>query len=369
MKILFLSCSTGEGHNSAARAIMEAAARRAIDCELADPVAFGSEKATKVVAVCYNGMIRRVPQLFGAVYKVGDLFERTGIPSPVYFANALYAKALGDYIVKGGFDAVICTHLYGMEAMTAVRRQPGGAVPCYGVLTDYTCIPFFAETALDGYFIPHEDLRQELEGKGIPPQRICATGIPVGERFSNRIGRKAARNYLMIPEDRRVYLVMSGGIGVSGLGELCDALSRAESGAYTAYVLTGRNSDMQETLQKRYGGDRHIQVITFTEKVNMYMEAANVLLSKPGGLSSTEAAVSGIPMVHVMTIPGCETKNAEFFASRGMSVNASNVEEAVAQAMALAKGSEAAGRMVRSQRRWILPGAADRILDWVTGHA
>ena len=79
--------------------------------------------------------------------------------SPVYYANSKYAPGLREYIEGKGFDAVVSTHLFPMEALTAIRKKGGFNIPCYGVLTDYTCIPFFGETKLDGYFIPHEELR------------------------------------------------------------------------------------------------------------------------------------------------------------------------------------------------------------------
>ena len=84
-------------------------------------------------------------------YKAVVLYDSTGITSPVYYANASYAQCLYQYITENGFDAVISTHLYGMEALTAIKRKAIFDVPFYGVLTDYTLIPFLAETKLDGY--------------------------------------------------------------------------------------------------------------------------------------------------------------------------------------------------------------------------
>lgn len=367
MKLLILSCSTGEGHNSAAHALMECAAERGIDCEIADPIAFGSERARKVVAVCYNGMIQYVPRLFSVVYRAGNMFERTGIPSPVYFANRLYARRLGDYLKEGAFDAVICTHLYGMEAMTALRGE-GPTLPSYSVLTDYTCIPFIAETKSDGYFIPHEALRSELVEKGIPSDRLFASGIPVSRRFSEHAGQYNARKYLAIPQDTRAYLVMSGGMGSSNLASLSEALLKAEEGSFDVYVLVGRSDELRERLTHRFERTAHVHVITFTEKVNLYMEAADVLLSKAGGLSSTEAAVLGVPLIHTMVIPGREEKNAEFFASRGMSVYARDTCDAVRHAVKIARNQAAAEEMRARQRQYVRPDAARHILEEVLRH-
>lgn len=114
-----------------------------------------------------------------------------------------------------------------METLTAIRKSGDFTVPCYGVLTDYTCIPFLAETDLDGYFIAHEDLRAELVEKGIPSDRIIVTGIPVDEKFAHHMEKAAARNYLAIPQNQDVFLIMSGGIGV---GNAARSATRSSGG-------------------------------------------------------------------------------------------------------------------------------------------
>lgn len=98
MKVLILSCYTGEGHNSAARAVMEELQAHGIECEITDPVAFKSEKAQKFVSSFYNNMIKKTPAAFGALYKAGAIYDSTGITSPVYLLNAGYAENLNSYI-------------------------------------------------------------------------------------------------------------------------------------------------------------------------------------------------------------------------------------------------------------------------------
>ena len=241
MKILILSCNTGEGHHSAAKAIMDAAEARQIECELANPIAFKNEHAKRLVDAAYNNMIKRTPKLFGAVYKLGGMYDKTSLTSPVYYSTSLCAKALNKHIEDNNFDAVICTHLFGMEAMTAIRKRGLNSIPCYGVMTDYTCIPFFSETVLDGYIIPHADLTDEMVGKGIQRERIYPLGIPAGRKFSNHIGRSAARERLNIPDGYRVYLIMSGGVGCGNISTLCDEVLSTDDGEYIAYVLAGKN--------------------------------------------------------------------------------------------------------------------------------
>ena len=360
MKVLILSCHTGDGHNSAALAIAEALTAQGAQWELADPVAFKSERARRFVAGFYTGMVRKVPLAFGALYKVGRIYSNTGVTSPVYYANATYAGRLYDYIREQGFDAVISTHLYGMEAMTAVHNRYDAAFPSYGVMTDYTSIPFFSETVLAGYFVARCGIAGDLRSVHIPPERIFETGIPVGRKFRRRVPRAEAREQLGIPQEERMVLVMTGGVGCENMVSLCGLLAR---GPGRTYLLTGRNQSLRERVEGRFGSS--VVTLGFTDQVNLYMNAADVLITKPGGLSSTEAAVAEVPIVHFKAIPGCETCNAEFFSKRGMSYWAKSDAEAAEAAWGLASDPARAEAMRQAQRLWIQPDAADEIVKKV----
>lgn len=366
MKILILSCFTGEGHNSAAHALEEALLRSGAECQVTDPVAFAGEKAQHFISGFYNTLIRKKPGAFGALYHAGSLYSSSGAPSPIYWANSRYAQPLYDYIREQGFDAVISTHLYGMEAMTAIRNKLGADVPSYGVMTDYTCVPFFAETVLDGYFVPHRDVAAELERHGIAPEKVFVTGIPVSAAFREHVPQAEARARLGLSGDGKLYLLMSGGVGCENIRGLCDELLRSGGNDFTACVMVGRNQELKRELDGRYAGDGRIRTVSFTREVSLYMNAADAMVSKPGGLSSTEAAVANIPLVHFREIPGCETKNALFFSSRGMSVRAGSEREAVRLLEELAHDGERAERMREAQRRTVNPTAAEDILRQIT---
>lgn len=365
MKILILSCDTGEGHNSAAYAIAEACRKRGIDYTLGDPLDFGGEKTGAIVSSSYNGMIKKTPAAFSLLYKAGDIYSSTKLTSPVYLANSLYADSLKSYIVKNRFDAVICTHLFAMEALTAARKKTGFCIPCFGVLTDYTCVPFFTETKLDGYFIPHEDLRKEVADKGIPNDLIYGAGIPVSGRFASHMEKSMARDYLAIPQSKAVLMIMSGGVGCGNVIALCDELLKQSNEDYVAYVLVGRNRKLKEKMDRRYGDNDRIQSVAFTKKVNLYMNAADVMISKAGGLSSTEAAVANIPLVHLLVYTACESKNADFFASHELSVRAGSAKSAIAAALELIRNKEKAEKMRAMQRSCINPQAANDIVEKV----
>lgn len=366
MKILILSCDTGEGHNSAALAIAEVLDMKNIPYEMADPIAFHNQRASRIVASTYNNMIKKVPTAFNVIYKAGNLYSDMNLASPVYHANALCARDLQAYIDENNFDIVICTHLFAMEAMTAARRKMNSRTPCFGILTDYTCIPFFAETRLDGYFIPHENIRAESVKKGIPDRLIFSTGIPVSQKFTHHTDKGAAREHLNIPKSTAMFLIMGGGVGCGNILELCDELIRYD-GDYNAYILTGHNNELKEAIHERFRNYPSIHAVSFTREVNFYMNAADVMISKPGGLTSTEAAVANVPLVHILAYTGCEAKNIAFFSSMGMSVRADNPHAAIAAAWDLVKDREKAERICAMQRSCINPNAAEEIVSQIIG--
>ena len=368
MKVLLLSCSTGEGHNSAAHAVLNALENRGAECELSDPVAFQSDRAKKMVASAYNNLIKRAPSAFGAIYKAGAWYSSTSLPSPIYHANAHYAEKLYEYILKREFDVVVCTHLYGMEAMTAIYAKTKTKIPTYGILTDYTCIPFFAETNLTGYFIPHEDLASEMIDLGFSEDCLFSTGIPVDARFKEHISKEQARNYLSIPQNKKIALIMTGGIGSGDAVTLCRELCDRMDDETLVYVLCGRNIELKEKIRKKFDQGSRVEAISFTKKVNLYMKASDVLISKPGGISSSEAATIGIPLVHTMAIPGCETKNAEFFEKHGMSVNAPDLKFAAKSAIGLIDSPVKSIKMVEMQKSVIHSDATDKIVNKILGN-
>lgn len=363
MKVLILSCNTGQGHNSAAAAVKEALEERGAICEILDPLTFASRRSASRATGVYEGLTRRVPRLCGAIYKAGDWYSSSPLPSPVYYANSRYAAKLLRYLRENRFDAVVCTHLFAMEALTAIRKKYGMSIPCHFVLTDYTCVPFFAETRADSYFIP-VGLREEMVKKGLPPERILETGIPIDAKFGRKISKEAARRILGLPADKPMLLMMSGGVGCGNLVPICHRLLEQGEGDFTVCVLTGRNEKLRQRLTERIS-DPRVKTVPFTKKADLYMRACDVMISKPGGLTTTEAAALHTPLVGLIAYPGNETINARYFCDRGMALCADSAAEAAKAAWELVRCPEKAQAMRENQARQIPADAAGKIAERV----
>lgn len=365
MKILLLSCSTGEGHNNCARAVKEELEKRNAEVEFIDMLqTFGNSGPLSFDKIL-NRISTKTPEIFGAMYHAGAMYSATGVTSPVYLANTRHANQLGEFIEEKGYDAVVCSHLFPMESLTYLRRRGKCNVKIYGVLSDYTCIPFLAETELDAYFVPHEDVKKECIAAGIAEEKLVATGMPVSGKFLTKITKAEARDMLSLPQESKIYMIMTGGIGCGDAISLCKTLRRIPDENSLLCVLPGRNEELRASLENEFGG-KGVLAVPFTDKVAVYMRAADVLLSKAGGISSSEAAVLGVPFVHTMIIPGVETLNAEFFESHGMSLFAKNADEAARFADRLIYDKALADKMLAAQANTLPHDGAAKIVDFIT---
>ena len=355
MKILILSCNTGEGHNSSARALKKAMDSQGIECEVQDTLALISTDVSKNVSDVY--VYSTKSSLFEKAYRIGETVSswENSVKSPVYMANKLYAKKLYDKLTEGGYDAVICVHLFPAEALTALRRKARLDIPSVFVMTDYTCIPFIKETELDYYIVPHSHLIEECVKKGIPREKLRPYGIPVKSIFHNpKADRTEVRNQCILEfgymdPQKKWFLMMSGSMGFGHLQDTVKEILKQFGDKVEVIMVCGNNTELRTKLMKNFGGHSNVMALGFTDKVAMLMDACDVLFTKPGGLSSTEAAAKHIPIVHTSPIPGCETCNALFFHYHGMSYATTDIPEQVRAAGRLCFDESCRDAMISAQ--------------------
>ena len=373
MKILILSCNTGEGHNSCAKALQIAMQRRGITCEIQDTLALVSEGLSQRVGDAYLFSTRG--SLFEFVYKFGGFVSSNmdTWQSLVYGANRLYAKKLYDYIKTNHFDVVVCVHLFPAEAITALKRNMHLYIPSYFIMTDYTCIPFLQETDLNYYIIPHEHLIEEFVEKGLPREKIVPIGIPVDEKkFSTRLPKPKARTQIIqsisnsnLRSEGHWYLVMSGSMGFGNVEQLIAQLLQDIRHEDSIICVCGRNESLLHSLQEQFSEQRQLSLLGFTNQVSILMDASDVVFTKPGGITSTEAIVKNIPLIHTHPIPGLENHNAHFFHLHGMSYFTTDVQHQVAIAKRLCEDTHYRKRMLHNQRANANPHSSDDVINLI----
>ena len=326
MKILILSCNTGEGHNSSGKALKAALTRKGVNCDIIDTLSLKSESLSKAVSDLYECSIKI--GLFGLIYRFAQWYSSLQFKwkSPVYLFCMLFAKRLAHIIEDGDYDGVICVHLFPAEAITRIRRKYGQYVPSIFVMTDYTCIPILYETELDKYIIPHYSLTSEFVQKGLIRNKLQAVGIPVNEKtFNTRWPKAEAREFLNILYDWKEakgkwYLVMGGSMGFGNIIGLIKELESRIDRHDRIICICGKNDKLKRKISRKFSKDSSVKALGYTDKVSMLMDASDVLMTKPGGITSTEAIIKNIPLVHISPIKGLEEDNAAFFREMCMSV-------------------------------------------------
>lgn len=322
MKFLILSCNTGGGHNAAGFAMKQRLEAEGHEAVLFDYLTLAGKGVSRIVGDGYVQIVKTAPHFFGLAYSLGMLVSRTMKRSPVYYANSRMAKYLEQYLTENQFDAIIMPHLYPAETITYMK-QKGMKVPkTFFISTDYTCIPFSEETNCDYYIIPHRDLRDQYINRGVDPKKLVPIGIPVRMEFGAACSKESARTQLGLDPEKNLLLVIGGSMGAGHVGKLTDYIWQMCKKQDQMIIICGSNQKIYKKLARKYSEIEAVQVIGQTDRMDLYMHACDVVYTKPGGLSSTEAAVAGVPLVHTTPIPGCETANRRFFAKRKMSVSA-----------------------------------------------
>ena len=317
MRLLILSCNTGEGHNSAAKAIREYFLSNNDECDIKDALAFWSPEKSRLIRKGHVLIYRKFPKLFGVSYRFEENHPpKEGDDSLIYELVIKGCESLYEFLQTEKYDAIVCTHVFSAMMMTELKKRRKINIRSYFVATDYTCSPGVNQTNMDAYFIPHKNLTEEFAGNGLPVSRIVPSGIPVRRDFYGKTEPQKAKRTLSLPQDKRVVLLMCGSMGCGPIKDLAELLPQQLPEDAILVIICGNNVKLYRSLTK-YSLPENVRVIGFTSRMPLYMDAAELILTKPGGLSTTEAAVKGLPMLFIDAVPGCETRNIEFFISNG----------------------------------------------------
>ena len=353
MKIVVFTCSTGGGHNSCARYIASEFKKRGIICDVKDYMQLAGEKASKRAEKLYLGSTKGKGNIFKTVYKLGELYNKTGIKSPVYGFNKMVVKNLDIFLEENGYDLAIGTHVFPCMALTELKKKKN--VKFINVATDYECIPFWNETNPDIFVIPSEKLSNRFIEKGINKDVLLPIGIPVASSFFE------VKGDVQLPNDKDIILLTSGSMG---FGEMEECVKKIlESIDAYLVVVCGSNEALKEKLEKI--DNKNLIVKGFINNMNEYMNKTSVIIAKPGGLTSTEITMMRKPFVLMMPIPGVENYNASFFESNGMGMRAENPDEVVRVTQKILDDKTIQEEMINNQKKYINRNSAKDLVDYV----
>ena len=331
-RIAILHATAGSGHKRAAQALATAfgAIRPDVLVREVDTLVFASRLYRGTYAASYNAMAARAPRLWGVLYHSWALAPVNRGTAPMRLAvDRLNLRRLVRVAVRERPDAIVCTHFLPVEALSHARGAGRLRVPLYCVITDFGAHPFWVFPHVDRYFVASDTVRDELVALGVPRAHVSVTGIPIDPRFAQPIGRDAARAQLGISATAPMVLIMGGGSGVGPLADLAVRLARLPQ-APSVVVVCGTNARLRREVERAAREDvtrGTIRALGFTDQVDSLLEACDVVVSKAGGLTSSEALVKHAPLVVYKPTPGQEVRNAEYLEQGRAARLADSIEE------------------------------------------
>ncbi len=329
-KVLILSASAGAGHLRAAAAVERAVeeAGAAQEVRHVDTLEYTNKVFRHLYSKAYIEMVNKTPELLGWLYDALDKpwkNERRRLALDKLNTRP-FVKMLKEYQP----DAVVCTHFLPAEIISWLRAKRRIATKQVIVVTDFDLHAMWLCHHYEHYFVALEETRVHMERLGIPPEKISVTGIPIDPVFAAAKDKRAMREKHGLRQDATTILLSAGGFGVGPVEKIVRSLAELKSAAEVV-ALCGRNEELRARVERAAAAGRarapHVTVkaVGYTTEMDEYMSASDILLGKPGGLTTSEALAKGLVFCIVNPIPGQEERNSDHLLEEGVAVRCNNL--------------------------------------------
>lgn len=331
MKVLILTVTAGYGHHATAKAVSDVLEERNVAVRMIDFFKYVSKPMYDTVDKGYLFSTKYMPKRFGQVYAAleKNRVQRKNTLSLV--VTELVGKKFLSIFDDFNPDIIVCTHIFCAMVLNELKIMGKLSCPVIGIITDYTIHPFWDEVPNIEYIVTGSSLlNYRAEKKGLTKDRILPFGIPLQAKFRTGLSKKAARELLGLDPDKFTILCMSGSMGFGHITASIQALNDM-NGDFQLLCVCGNNDKAFRKLN-RMSFRKDFRVFGFVNNINEMMDAADCIITKPGGLTTTECMQKHLPMILTDPIPGQEVRNSEFLSNCGAAIVCSNffpVDEAV----------------------------------------
>ena len=337
-KVLIMSASTGGGHNRAAKAMKDEIEKKCIDgehitCEIIDSLKLINTTMDKIISSGYEKSAKYTPKAWGGVYKMSDANIVSKHEYKGNLFNTLLASKLKKLLKERKPDLIIGTHPFPMIALSTLKKKypyrnafnSFFVPPLISVLTDYTAHSTYIQDEIDYYIAGDEYVKEVLISEGVDGDKIKPYGIPVEKSFLEHREKSVVLEELGLAPDKFTVLLMGGSFGAGNIKDTLKELFEIDRD-FQIIVITGRNETLKEKLEKsleKYTIDKNISILGFTQDMNDILSAVDIIVSKPGGLTTTECLLKELPMIIPYYIPGQEEENMDFLSNCGAALRTS----------------------------------------------
>lgn len=328
-RVLIFYISRYSGHYHAAEAIEKGLniCDKTIDVAKINALEYTSPLVGKIVNKAYIELIKKKPELWGNIYDNPEVMEKTQKAREAFHRfNMTKIKAL---LNEHSPEVVYCTQAFPCGMVADYKRSCETNIKLIGVLTDHAPHSYWLHDEVDYYIVPSHDTKDALIKKGVDTGKIKVLGIPVDPRFAEKKSKQQMRDKLSLKRDLPVLLLMGGNQGLGSIGEVSKSLLSDKEHNYQLVVVTGKNKRLAGKLNRlaKGKGGENIHIFSYVDNIDEFMEAADLIITKAGGMTTAEAMAKRLPLLIIDPIPGQERYNTDHFVSQGAAIEVSDFNE------------------------------------------
>lgn len=324
MNILILSASTGGGHMRASKAIESYMIKqdKDINVKIVDSLLYISPILNKTITSGYVYLATKTPKLYGKLYDLSNKDRK--FSNFVTRINNIFANKLLPLIDDFKPDVIITTHPFPTEMVSRLKLKNEINIPLICIMTDYAPHKAWLSEKVDAYIVANDDMVAKMVAQGVSEEHIYPYGIPVDEVFFEEEEKQLVLEELNLDKNLPTILMMAGSFGVANVFDIYANIIDIDLD-FQIILVTGKNKKLYNQFEEVVGNSpKNTKLIYFTNEINKFMQASDIIITKPGGLTVTEALACNIPMAIFDAIPGQEEENAEFLIKHNMAVRISD---------------------------------------------
>lgn len=312
-KIMILYASYGEGHYQVARALRDKFAEYGgYEVVMIDLFKKASPTIDAITKYLYIQSYRVLPALYGWLY-----YGTKHLRWHSFFAKWL--QSYGIYTLKELLKEErpnLVIHTFPMSVMPEIRRRTGMYIPCVSVVTDFDLHRRWVHPGINRYYVATADLKSKFVKAGIPEDHICVSGIPIKPVFEKEQSVETILDKFRLEKMKHTVLIMAGAYGVmQGLAAVCERLSQMDG--VQVIVVCGNKSVLKKEMQRKFGSRENVRIFGYVEQIHELMRIATCIVTKPGGITLSEAITMRLPIVLYRPVPGQEKDNARYLSKHG----------------------------------------------------
>ena len=367
-KIIILYSTGGLGHKKAAMALMDELNQRPedMDVEMVDVLEYGNKVYKFLYLDFYVFLMKHARWLWAALFYFSnmswvDALTR-GIRAVLDYDSL---PGLGKMLKEKSPDAIVATHYLLPSIAGILKKKEMLTSKLYAVITDYGPHSYWFSDDIDRFFVGAEPVSVALEKRGISAGKIKVTGIPTTKEFSGKFDMDELRKKYGIDPDRKTIFMMSGGFGVGPMEAMLRSLNACEVGLQVITVCGHNEAAYQDIGVLSEELDYPVILFGFTDKVAELMSVSELMITKAGGISVTEAMNSRLPMILFASVPGQETWNEEMLTEAGAAEKANSVNDIPVMVNKILVSDENYGNFLKGLDHLRRPDASRSVVDSV----